>query len=67
MRYLKGTAEMGLIFGSESAEWWPGNPPSYRLVSYSDINFARDPGDQKSVIGYYLFINGAVISWSSKK
>ena len=67
VRYLKGTIEMGLIFGRESAERWPRDPSPYGLVGYANSNFARDPKDRKSVMGYCFFLNGAVVSWSSKK
>ena len=67
VRYLKGTIEMGLIFGRESAERSPRDPSPYGLVGYADSNFAGDPEDRKSVMGYCFFLNGAVVSWSSKK
>ena len=62
VRYLKGTMQMGLMFGRT-----PTNPPPYGLTGYADSNFAGDPADRKSVMGYCFFLNGAVVSWSSKK
>ena len=41
--------------------------PPYGLIGYADSNFAGDPEDQKSVMGNSFFLNGAVVSWSSKK
>ncbi len=68
VRYLKGTMQMGLIFGRASANGQlPQDPPPYVLVGYADSNFAGDPEDRKSVMGYCFFLNGAVVSWSSKK
>ena len=67
VRYLKGTMEMGLIFGRETANRHPREPPPYGLIGYADSNFAGDPEDRKSVMGYCSFLNGAVVSWSSKK
>ena len=67
VRYLKGTIEMGLTFGQESGERPPRDPLPYGLVGYADSNFAGDPEDRKSVMGYCFFLNGAVVSWSSKK
>ena len=58
---------MGLIFGRESAEQLPRDPLPYGLVGYADSNFAGDPKDRKSVMGDCFFLNGAVVSWSSKK
>lgn len=62
VRYLKGTMQMGLMFGRTTI-----NPPPYGLTGYADSNFAGDPADRKSVMGYCFFLNGAVASWSSKK
>ena len=67
VRYLKETIEMGLIFGQESAERLPRDPSPYGLVGYVESNFAGCPEDRKSVMGYCFFLNGAVVSWSSKK
>ncbi len=58
---------MGLIYGREIANHLLREPPPYGLVGYADSNFARDPEDRKSVMGYYFFLNRAVISWNSKK
>lgn len=62
VRYLKRTIKMGLIFGQKSAKQLPRDPSSYGLVVYVDSNFAGDPEDQKSVIGYCFFLNRAVMS-----
>ena len=67
VRYLKGTMEMGLIFSRESTNRQPRDPPPYGLEGYADSNFAGDPEDRKSLMGYCFFLNGAVVSWSSKK
>lgn len=65
VRYLKGTMQMGLIFGRESC--LPKDPPPYDLKGYANSNFAGDPEDPKSVMGHCFFLNDAVVSWSSKK
>ncbi len=62
IRYLKGTINLGLVYGRSTR-----HPPPYGLIGYADSNFARDPEDRKSVIGYCFFLNGAVVSWRSKK
>lgn len=54
VRYLKQTAKRRLIFGQESTKRLLKDPPSYRLVDYIDRNFAKDPKDQKSVMGYQI-------------
>lgn len=45
VRYLKGTIEMGLIFGRESVERLPRDPSPYGLVGYADSNFVGDLKD----------------------
>ena len=62
VRYLKGTMQMELMFGQT-----PTNPPLYGLTGYANSNFAGDPADRNLVMGYCFFLNGAVVSWSSKK
>lgn len=58
---------MGLIFGQELSNRLPKDPPPYSLISFTDSNFAGDPGNRKLVMGYCFFFNRAVISWYSKK
>lgn len=67
VRYLRGTMQMGLIFGRESDSRLPRDPPLYGLIGYADSNFAGDPEDRKSVMGNCFFLNGAAVSWSSKE
>lgn len=57
---------MGLTFGRVTSRL-PKDPPPYGLTDYADSNFAGDAEDRKSVMGYCFFLNGAVVSWSSKK
>lgn len=58
---------MGLIFDRKSNNRLPREPLPYGLTGYADSNFAGGPKDRKLVIGYCFFLNGAVVSWSSKK
>ncbi len=67
VRYLKGTIEMGLIFGQETANCHLREAPPYGLIGYADSNFAGDLENRKLVMGYSFFLNRAVVSWSSKK
>ncbi len=59
--------EMRLIFGQESNNCLPRDPPPYDLIGFADSNFAEDREDRKSIMDYCFFINGAVVSWCSKK
>lgn len=67
VRYLKGTINLGLVFGRRPNGQPAREPPPYVLIGYADSNFAGDPEDRKSVMGYCFILNGAVVPWSSKK
>lgn len=56
--YSKGTTEIGLQFR-----------PSKRLnlECFSDADWASSPDDRKSTSGYYVFLGGNLINWSSRK
>ena len=60
LKYLKGTADLGLTYG-------PSNPDSQcMLQAYCDASYAGDEGRRWSTTGYAWFIGGAAVSWSSK-
>ena len=56
MRYLNGAINYGLLYGETCF-----------LTGYSDANWAGDLDDRKSTSGYVFTMNGAAISWLSKK
>jgi hypothetical protein len=56
LRYLRGTSDFGLCYGSESM-----------LVGYTDSDFAGDINTAKSTTGRVLELNGAAIFWASKR
>ncbi|GFS35873.1 hypothetical protein Acr_00g0042610 [Actinidia rufa] len=58
LRYVKGTIFHGLHFSSQS---------SLILRAYSDADWAGDPTDRRSTIGYCFFLSDSLISWRSKK
>ncbi|KAG8857356.1 hypothetical protein FRB96_005843 [Tulasnella sp. 330] len=60
LRYLKGTADYGLVYGG------PNYISTHELDSYTDSDFGTDK-DQKSVSGYVFLLGGGAISWSAKK
>ena len=62
VRYLKGTMNLGLVYGQITAR----DSLPYGLIGYANSNFAGDPEDRKSVMGYCFFLNGAVVLWSRK-
>jgi hypothetical protein len=72
LRYLAGTKEVGLIFGSRNG----GEIGDSRgrksqiqvdVCAFADADWANDKGDRKSISGWVAKLNGDPISWSSKK
>lgn len=60
LRYLKGTRTYGLVYGNSI------NKQGTRMVAYCDSNFG-DKEDSISTYGYCFIINGAAVSWTSRK
>lgn len=69
--YLKGTMYLRLIYRAQVKDKRETKISialsPFRLVRYGDSNSAGDPKDKNSIMRYYYFINGAIISWCSKK
>jgi hypothetical protein len=71
-RYLAGTKEVGLIFGSRNGDT-VGDSRGRRaqvqvdVCAFADADWANDKGDRKSVSGWVAKLNGDPVSWSSKK
>ncbi|XP_040867356.1 secreted RxLR effector protein 161-like [Glycine max] len=55
-RYLKGTSDVGLIYGSH---------PDCCLTSYSDADFAADLVKRRSLTGYAYTLGGCLVSWKA--
>ena len=53
LRYLKGTIFYGLHFSSHS---------SLTLQAYSNADWADDPTDRRSTIGYCFFLGDSLVS-----
>ncbi|GJP81883.1 hypothetical protein CLOP_g12004 [Closterium sp. NIES-67] len=60
LRYLKGGVKSGIFFQTQ---------PQYQvqLVGFSDADYAGDSASRKSHSGYVFCLNGAAISWQSKR
>ncbi|XP_051146976.1 uncharacterized mitochondrial protein AtMg00810-like [Andrographis paniculata] len=58
LRYVKGTLLHGLHYSARS---------SLVLTGYSDVDWAGDPSDRRSTIGFCFFLGDSLISWRSKK
>ncbi len=59
--------DLDFIFGQRLSNCKPKDPPPDDLIGFADNNLAKDPKDRKLVIGYCFFLNGAIVSWYSKK
>ena len=58
LRYLKGTLCHGLFYSAQSP---------LVLRAFSDADWAGDPTDRRSTIGYCFLLGSSLISWRSKK
>ena len=58
LRYLKVKIDFGLLYSSSN---------NYKLIGYSDSNWARDMNDRKSTTGFVFFIGDTAFTWMSKK
>ncbi|KAJ4716959.1 Retrovirus-related Pol polyprotein from transposon TNT 1-94 [Melia azedarach] len=56
MRYLRGTSNFKLTFGS-------GKP---LLVGYTDSDMAGDVDTRKSTMGYLMTLSGGAVAWQSR-
>ena len=63
VRYLRGTMDLGLLYSKTAGG---AGPPSV-LTAYVDADWAGDPDSRRSTTGYVLVLNGAAISWKSKR
>ncbi|CAI7843228.1 unnamed protein product [Closterium sp. NIES-53] len=60
LRYLKGCVKSGIFYPAHSK-------PQVELVGFSDADYAGDSADRKSHTSYVYCLNGAAISWQSKR
>ncbi|KAH9793301.1 hypothetical protein KPL71_004480 [Citrus sinensis] len=58
MRYLKATQDYGIKFVSNG---------EVKLTGFTDVDWAYDLDDRKSIGAYCIYIDDNLISWSSKK
>ncbi|XP_019465323.1 PREDICTED: uncharacterized protein LOC109363514 [Lupinus angustifolius] len=65
LRYLKGTLDQGVMFPSNMRN--QQNHYTLHLEAYTDSDWASDPVDIHSTMGYVFFLGQAPISWSSRK
>lgn len=61
LRYLGSTRDYGLVFGNAVSNH------GLNVIAYCDSNFAGDREDSISTYGYVFMLNGAAVTWTSKK
>ncbi len=73
LRYLAGTKDVGLVFGSLAGSKVSASDSRGRyntlvdVCAYADADWANDKKDRKSITGWVAKLNGDPISWASKK
>ncbi len=71
LRYLAGTKEVGLMYGSRNGEAIGDsrgrNHIEVDICAFSDADWANNRVDRKSVTGWVAKLNGDPVSWASKK
>lgn len=55
-RYLRGTSDVGLIYGSDT---------QCLVTGYSDSDYAGDVDSRRSMTGYVFTLGGSVVSWKA--
>ncbi|XP_062550086.1 uncharacterized protein LOC134214792 [Armigeres subalbatus] len=58
VRYLKATKNWRLRLGNENQDG---------LLAFSDSDWAGDKSTRKSTTGYVIYLNGAAVSWASRR
>jgi hypothetical protein len=58
LRYVRGTVQFGIHYSS-------GGTPL--LVGFTDSDWAGDPDDQKSTVGYVFILGSGPVTWACKK
>ena len=63
LRYIRSTINLGIIYGgSESSKSLPSS-----LRAFSDLDYAVDRLNRKSILGYVYMFAGGPIAWISRK
>lgn len=58
LRYLKGTADRGVLFKKND---------HHKIQTYTDADWAGDRDSRKSTSGYFTLVGGNLVTWKSKK
>jgi len=58
VRYLKGTLGSGIMFQKHG---------HLNIETYTDVDWAGNPNDKRSTLGYFTLVRDNLVTWSSKK
>ncbi|GKB06944.1 retrovirus-related pol polyprotein from transposon TNT 1-94 [Tanacetum coccineum] len=58
LRYIKGTVDYGMFYSTSE---------DFKLVGYSDSDWAKSKDDGRSTSGFLFFLGNNAFTWSSKK
>ncbi|GJY99068.1 retrotransposon protein, putative, ty1-copia subclass [Tanacetum coccineum] len=58
LKYLKGTADVGLVYGRDQGK-------HVDIDGFVDADYAKDPDKGRSIIGYVFMVHGCVVSWKA--
>ena len=61
MMYLTAMADQGLML-EPNTKWDGSKEFEFEVTRHLDLDFAKDPATRKSVSGWAVFLNGALIS-----
>lgn len=71
LRYLSGTRDVGLVFGSRNGDTVGDSRGRGQMqvdtCAYADADWANDKTDRRSITGWVSKLNGDAVSWASKK
>ncbi|GKC84586.1 retrovirus-related pol polyprotein from transposon TNT 1-94, partial [Tanacetum coccineum] len=58
LKYLKGTADVGLVYGRDQGK-------HVDVDGFVDADYAKDPDKGRSITGYVFMVHGCVVSWKA--
>ena len=71
LRYLAGTAKVGLVFGAHNGSKLSDTNGDRKLLveacAYADADWANSKIDRRSITGWVTKLNGDTLSWTSKR
>ncbi|GJS37477.1 retrovirus-related pol polyprotein from transposon TNT 1-94 [Tanacetum coccineum] len=58
LKYLKGTADVGLVYGRDQGK-------HVHVDGFVDADYAKDPDKGRSITGYVFMVHGCAVSWKA--